>query len=401
MTIKFYNLYIRLLLIISFIPDCFWQRKNNQINKKHIALLSDSLVVGGIEKLVVTRSIYLNNQQYQVDIVLLEKIGDFLDLIPDNIRLFELSKTNKVRSLINYIKTEQPNIIIASNLQSIVLGLYVKIILRNNIILIVTVDTMHSIRFGIFKKEKNKYTVSLMRYFKFLLYLSDKVLAVSNTVAKDINKFSVFSIKNKTVVNYSPIDIELIKKLKLEHADDISLADKNCKIILSVGRLVSIKDHTTLLQSFAIVRKKYNVKLIILGDGILKYELIKLSKKLNIEEYVLFRGNVLNPYVYMHNSDVFVMSSIVEGFSVALLESIACGTPFVGTNCGSIVEVMELLDLYCEKDKYIVPVGDINSLAQAIINMLNDPISSNILIEKSINFNTDKSMMQFERILNQ
>ncbi len=397
---KFYNLFRRLLVIISFIPDCFWKRRNNKINRKHVALLSDSLIVGGIEKLVVTRSIYLNNQQYHVDIVLLKKTGYFLDLIPDNIRLFELNSINKVRSLLNYIKTEQPNIIIASNLESILLGLWIKVILRNNITLIITVDTMHSVRFDLFKKEKNKYIVSLMRYFKFLLYLADKVLAVSNTVAEDINKFSVFSIKNKTIVNYSPIDIELIKKLKLEYTEDLSLVDKNCKIILSVGRLVSIKDHTTLLQSFAIVRKKYNVKLIILGDGILKYELIQLSKKLNIEKYVLFRGNVLNPYVYMYNSDVLVMSSIVEGFSMALLESIACGTPFVGTNCGSIVELIELLDLYCEKDKYIVQVGDINALAQAIINVLNNPISSNILIEKSINFNIDKSMTQFERILN-
>ena len=392
MIFTIYNIFRRLYSGLCLTRILFWKKNIQTYGSKNIVLLCDHLNAGGIERLVITRSEYFKNQQCNVDIVLLNKIGDFLSLVPYGVGLYELDKINRVSNFVNYIKTKQPDIIIASNLDSIIVALYAKIFLRSNIKLIVTIDTIYTTRFIFLKKAKIKRVVSLMRYLKVLLFLADQILVVSDIAAADIKKFSIFSINHKILVEYPTINTELIKKSQLEQIDHPWILDKDCKIILIVGRLVSIKDHSTLIKSFKIIRNQYNIKLIILGDGILKNELIKLVKELNIEEHVLFPGISLNPYAYMSNSDVVVVSSIVEGFCLVAIESMICGTPVVGTDCGSVIESLYLSH---EKYMYIAPVGNTEALANVIINMLNNPIPPDILLKKVNDFYNKREKQYF------
>ena len=365
----------------------------------HVAFLSDNLKAGGIQKLVITRCEYLIKQQYKVDIVLLKKTGAFLDLVPKNARLIKISKRNRFADLVNYVKTEQPNFIVASSIDSLLAGLFLKIKFRKKINLIICIDTMYTKHLELCKKRKEKTLVKNMRILKWLCFLSDKIIIISNTMLDDFIKFNIFPIKNKIVFNYPSIDIELIKKLQLEQVDNPWFADKDCKIILSAGRMVANKNQDLLLHALVFIRKKYNAKLIILGDGILKNELIELSKKLNIEAHVSFPGNLLNPYAHMYNSDVFALSSIIEGFPITYLESIACGTTVVSTDFSSFSDFVELLDLDNTKYKCIEPIKDVQAFANAIISVLDNPISSDILIEKSKIFSIDKLMPKFSQIL--
>lgn len=171
-----------------------------------------------------------------------------------------------------------------------------------------------------------------------LIYkLSSQIVSLSEGVKENLVKRYKIKPKNIEVI-YNPVDLENIQnnieneQLAREH---VHLFQGNEKVIVTAGRLVKQKDHHTLLNAFAKVRNQMNSRLVILGEGELEADLKKQAKELNIENSVDFIGFQRNPYIYFNHADLFVLSSIHEGFGHVLAEALATGTPVVSTNCKS------------------------------------------------------------------
>ncbi len=132
--------------------------------------------------------------------------------------------------------------------------------------------------------------------------------------------------------------------------------------MLAVGKLTPQKDYDTLLRAFARVREKHPVRLVILGEGQEEGRLRSLAAELGIAEQVQLPGHVDNPYAYMRQASMFVLSSAWEGCPNVLLEALACGSPVVSTDCPSGPK--EIL----ANGKYgkLVPVRDEAALASAM-----------------------------------
>ncbi len=113
--------------------------------------------------------------------------------------------------------------------------------------------------------------------------------------------------------------------------------------ILFVGRLDRRKGSQFLLPAFEELRKKHkNVRLIVVGDGFLKEELLGVVKRYNIED-VIFAGEVENEKIprYYASADIFCAPSIRgETFGIILLEAMASGVPVVTTDIEGYREVM-------------------------------------------------------------
>ncbi|MFM7368922.1 MAG: glycosyltransferase, partial [Sphaerospermopsis kisseleviana] len=137
-------------------------------------------------------------------------------------------------------------------------------------------------------------------------------------------------------------------------------------VILSVGRLTLAKDFTTLIRAFAHLNQQHSARLMILGEGEDRAKLESLVKSLGLEEQVSLPGFVDNPFPYMKQASVFVLSSNREGMPNALLQAIACGTPVVATDYPS--GPREIL----EDGKWgkLVTVGDVDAMAEAIMASL-------------------------------
>ena len=119
---------------------------------------------------------------------------------------------------------------------------------------------------------------------------------------------------------------------------------ENKYIFLSVGNMLPVKGHEFVIRAFALIVQKYtNSMLRLVGDGPLKNELEVLAKKLNIEDKVVFTGEVDSDSVRkeMLNADVFVFPSRSETFGVALIEAMSCGLPVVSTACGGPEEIVD------------------------------------------------------------
>ena len=168
-------------------------------------------------------------------------------------------------------------------------------------------------------------------------------------------------------VIFNPIINERIIQRANEPNNHPWFNPKTVPVIIAIGRLSEQKNFSLLLQSFAKVLESTKARLIIFGEGPLRSDLENLVKELNLQDAVLLPGVVANPYNYLNNADLFVLSSNYEGLPNALVEALACGCPVVSTDCQS--GPREILD----DGKYgiLVEPSDVNGLARAILQSLN------------------------------
>jgi glycosyltransferase involved in cell wall biosynthesis len=135
--------------------------------------------------------------------------------------------------------------------------------------------------------------------------------------------------------------------------------------VVHVGTLTHVKDQATLLRAFSQVRRQMpEACLEIVGDGPLALELRRLASILGIENSVRFRGEIDHtalPSVY-RGASACVVSSRHEAQCMVALEAAACGIGLAGTRVGVLPELTSR----------VVPVGDHQALAQAIVSALCD-----------------------------
>ena len=142
------------------------------------------------------------------------------------------------------------------------------------------------------------------------------------------------------------------------------------KIILTAGRLIEIKGIGYLIKAFnKVLEEQKNIRLLIIGDGPEKERLANLSDQLHLKDRVSFLGHMPQEQVfsYMCASDIFVGPSLAEGLGNVFIEAMACGTPVIGTRVGGIPDIIEN-----EVNGLLVPPGDSNAIADAILKILND-----------------------------
>lgn len=214
---------------------------------------------------------------------------------------------------------------------------------------------------GIRKYFKSKFFKKLEKF--------DEICTVSQEMGKELIKLAP-NLKEKQKTVYNPIDIEEIEKKAL---DDSELTEEEKVLIksdyiCSVGRLdESQKDFTTLIKAFGELKKERNIKekLVIVGEGTDKQNLEDLTKKLKIKD-VVFLGKKSNPYIWMKNSKLFVLSSKYEGFPTVLVEAISLKVPVISSDCPTGPK--EIL----KNREFLFEIGCIKILKNVLIKNLID-----------------------------
>lgn len=193
-----------------------------------------------------------------------------------------------------------------------------------------------------------KYKFKFLNFFSNYKYFSkdiDHYIAISQNVKNILLNDGIS--EDKISVIYSGIDLERFKT-KITSAKKKELKQefqiKEEVVIGNIAALVDHKDHKTLLKAIALLNKEKNLpkwKLILVGDGPLYHNLIKLASELQIQNKIHFAGFRKDIFQILQIFDIFVMSSKEEGLGTSLLDAMAYGLPIVATKGGGIPEIVK------------------------------------------------------------
>lgn len=193
---------------------------------------------------------------------------------------------------------------------------------------------------------------SVRNFIEKLTSKSINYIAVSKTIYEQLVKIGLDP--KKIAIVYPTYD-EKLKPPKRQ-------SNKDRLIFGAVGRLESVKGFDVLINAFFEVSKKCNsCDLYIFGDGSQKKHLENLIRKLGAENVIFLKG--YRPAQEIFNSiDVFVSSSLSEGFPLALLNAVRLGIPCICTRAGGQIEIIKNEDM-----GLIVEPGNTDSLAKALL----------------------------------
>lgn len=358
-----------------------------------IAIFLMDLGGGGAERVMINLAQGFIQNQLSVDLVLVQAKGPYLSQLPAGINVITLNSTRLLLSipkLIHYLKKKQPKVLLSALDDTNFIAILAGKIAGTSTKVAVTVHNNLSRESRDAPQLKRRLTPTFVGWF---YPLADYVIGVSNGVTNDL--LTLGSPPGKTHSIYNPIvSAELLEQLK-EPVDHPWFASGQPPVILGVGRLSLQKDFATLIRAFAQVRKQHKARLMILGEGRKKADLESLVQDLDLTEDVLFPGFVENPYSYMAGAAVLVLSSAWEGFGNVLVEAMAAGTSVVSTDCES--GPAEIL-AHGEYGK-LVPVGDSQRMAEAILATLTTPFHPESLKQRAMEFSLENSVNQYLEIL--
>jgi glycosyltransferase involved in cell wall biosynthesis len=215
---------------------------------------------------------------------------------------------------------------------------------------------------------------------------ADSVVTMSESAGEDMRRFlwgrgNVAAIPN-------PVDIERVRQAAAKQVThEWFSGDYN--VILGVGRLVPVKDFTTLIKAFDIYSGEKD-RLVILGEGPERNKLEQLVKQKGISGVDLL-GYVDNPYRFMKRADVLVSTSKFEAFGNVIVEALACGTPVIATDCPGGPSEILTSDEYGE----LAPVGEVEEIANLIKTVLNRDYDQDVLVDRAGNYSLESIAAQY------
>jgi glycosyltransferase involved in cell wall biosynthesis len=336
------------------------------MNKLKISFLLPNLNSGGVE--VVSLSIIneLARQGYDVELILLEAVGDLLSRVSSKVKMKDL-KCRKARylfiSLRKYLLKTKPDVIYtAKDGINIISVLVVKLFAQKTKIII----SQHNYFF----LEDRSNTLLKRNLFPFLIKLiypmADQIISVSNGIKKFLVSWGIPEHKITTIFN--PIDINRIRELAEVNVDGLPE-----NYIVFVGRFSNVKNVPLIINAFSIVEKyEPSLKLVLVGDGPQYDNILKLISEKGIKKQVFCVGSTSNPYPYIKKSKLLLLSSFQEAFPLVILESMVLGKVIVSTPTKGPIELLN--PDYKFFSKYF---DDENEFARLIENalLLSDDVS--------------------------
>jgi len=332
--------------------------------KKKIMFIIPSLEGGGAEKVLVEIIGHLDAEKYAISLVLFEKKGVHLLAIPDYVELYDLKKKSRYSFLKLIVKLAilfrkaRPYTVIGFLSYANIIAILSKFLSKLKFNLIITEHTHLSsaLLYARCRRIKSFLYKTLFNYATFIIIPS---IGIKQHL---IEAFNLGQKRIKAIHN--PIDLTKIYKLKDEDLDKNGLE----KYILVAGRLTKPKGYPYLLKAYSLISKDVQEKLVILGEGEDKENLKKLANDLGVQEKVLFLGFQKNPYKFMKNASIFVLSSLSESFAIVIIEAMACGTPVISTDCPSGPGEIITNSI----NGILVSSGNEKALADAMLTLLKD-----------------------------
>lgn len=414
--------------------DCAVSRTRSPIGisppdaaRARIAILLPNVSGGGAQRCMLELAGALTRRGYPVDLVLSEKAGEYLAEVPSTVRIVTLKpasslagrlapfradpagfrallpsvllppkiskRTRYIADLARYLRSERPDTLLSSMTYTNLQALWARRLAGTETRVVVNEHTTLSAAI----REPNRRNAARWRKLPLLVRRyypwADAIIAVSTGAATDLSTLAALPPSTIQAI-YNPVVSHGMLQSAQAPVTWPWPADGS-PIIVAAGRLEPVKDFPTLLRAFALVRKGRRARLAILGSGSSEKTLRNLAGELGIEADFALMGWVANPFAYMANASLFVLSSRYEGLPGVLIQALACGCPSIATDCPN--GPREILD----HGRYgtLVPPCDAEAMAKAMEDMLDNPPDRRSLARRGLEFSVERATDRYLSVL--
>jgi len=363
------------------------------MKKIDIVFVMPQLNMGGSERVILNIINGLDRDKYSIGLILFDSSGALVDEVLSDVSIYDLNISSVKKgllALIQKIYTLKPDIVFSGiGHLNISLALFIPILKK------LLPDTKFIARQSNILTINNRYEKHPYIHdwlYKRVYKNYDKIVCQSNYMQKDLVENYNFPI-DKTVVIPNPIDIENIKQLStIRLKYPFSFKTLN---LITVGQFRHQKRHDLLLKMFAKLDEDYT--LTIIGDGNKRGELESLAKELGVIDRVAFLGHQKNPYAYIKQADIFVLTSEFEGFPNVVLEANLLGLPIVAFKTDGVDKEVIKNSI----NGILSPFPDIDKLANRIKKMrLADFDTTKIKNMTAQKYSINSIIKIYEQILN-
>ena len=380
--------------------------------KKKLLFVIDSLTIGGAEKSLVSLLNLIDFSKYEIDLMLFKEGGDLEKHVPEQIKILPVPEyfryINKERFSVDksikyfYYRIKTSVYLRKNNYQKTVLHSE-QVVFRSINKIIMQLQKKYDVAIAYSQGMPtyfvaNKVTASQKiawintdyvntLYDKEIDYESyekmDKIITVSRNTQETVSKIRK-EYDDKVDIILDVINPKMIYKLSEEY--EVVEFNKSYINILTVGRLVTAKSYNTAIEVAKLLKESgYKFKWYGIGEGPEREKLQELIDSYGLNDHFILLGKKLNPYPYMKNCDIYVQTSIKEGFGLTVSEAKIVKRPIVCTNFSTAKEIInhnvdglivehDIKSIYNGIRKYL----DDDSFREAIIKKLNsiEPYSS-------------------------
>lgn len=348
---------------------------NQQLNQKKVMFLITGLGLGGAE-MMLYKTLPILKRTFSISVCSMMTrgvIGEKLEKEGIKVNILDLKDIKSIIPAIlkfkKVIKEEKPDLLITYLIHADLFGRIF--------------GKMFGIKKVICSQRGSLLQWDFLRFFDRLTkFLVDKYIVQTQSAGTELekkikikkNKYSIIPNAIK-IVDFVPYKIKKIKKLQVR---------PNTINIISVCNLRPQKGLEYLLEAFENVYIIYpHVNLIIVGDGTEKQRLINQVKNYKSKKYIYFLGRRTDIKELLNFSDIFVLPTLAEGMSNAILEAMALSLPVITTNIGVNQDIITN-----GKNGILVEPKSSSQLSQAIYTLIKRP-----LLRKKVGNNARKEII--------
>lgn len=322
-----------------------------------LSIIINSLNIGGAEKLVADSFPLIKEKIEETQLIVLKHSPSFiakqLDQKGNHVKFLDsgsLYNPYLIFKLIPIIrKSEVVHFHLFPTLYWVVIA---SMFLRNRPKLIYTEHSTHN------KRRDSK----IFKFLDRLVYSRiDKIVSISKDVDTNIKKHLGKAFESKVSLIHNGVDLQTITSAAAYHKSDLGFDDTDV-LLLQVSSFRWQKDQGTLIKALKLLPSEY--KLLLAGDGPLREEMENLVKELELTGRVQFLGNRPDIPNLLKTADIIVLSSKHEGLSLASIEAMASGKPFVASDVPGLREIVKDYGLLFEQ-------GNEKALSDTILNLEN------------------------------
>lgn len=325
-------------------------------NKKVLHLIT-GLNVGGAEKVVFDLSLKMTKEKFETFVIGISSLNFLEEKFKEegvNVQVLNVERDLKsffkgFINLLDIIKRNDIKIIHAHMTHALVMAVLVKLTKSN----IKIIFTSHSSYVGSSFREK---FIFLSKYFR------SADIVFSSAMKKKMYKKNAYVIPNG-------IDTEKYK---------LNLKKNDVFTFLAIGRLEDVKNHRILIDAAKELSKEFDFQIHIVGEGVLKEEIIAEIGKYKLENYVKLLGYRSDINVVCNQSHVFVLPSLWEGLPISLIEAGASSLPSIVTPVGSIPDLID------EKTGYLASLNDFVNEMRNVYYNYEEAIFKGLALQKKI-----------------